>query len=155
MSRGNEPWRIVILLLDRIGRLFRALGCRQQPKAEFRGARRSSSRNSGEMRGHRLISTSGKTFFFARVSRLCLLVRAAADQLNRGSESNGASGGQPSAVRPHAAACVLDLEDIAIEVGNPLPTLDRQLKIAGRAPNPVRLCSRRSGDIDQRGRWRS
>ena len=30
---------------------------------------------------------------------------------------------------------MLDLEDIAIEIGNPLPTLDRQLKISDRAPD--------------------
>src|SRR5215207_3127006 len=64
---------------------------------------------------------------------LITLVRAAADQLSRGSESTGASGGRRSAVRPHAAACVLDLEDVAIEIGDPLPTLDRQLQIGDRA----------------------
>src|SRR5215216_5189198 len=45
------------------------------------------------------------------------------------------SGGPDAAVGPHAAARVLDLEDIAIEIGNPLPTLDRQLKISDRAPD--------------------
>ena len=52
----------------------------------------------------------------------------------RASESTGASG-ERGAVGPHAAACVLDLEDIAVEIGNPLPTLDRQLQISDRAPD--------------------
>src|SRR4051812_46985862 len=46
---------------------------------------------------------------------LMTLVRAAADQLSRGAQSTGAPGRRRSAVGPHAAACVLDLEDIAIE----------------------------------------
>src|SRR5918995_7328205 len=33
-------------------------------------------------------------------------------------------------MRAHAPALVLDLEDVAIEVGDPLPPLDRELKIA-------------------------
>src|SRR5262245_19219360 len=39
------------------------------------------------------------------------------------------------AVRPHAAAAMLNLEHIAVEVGCPLPALHRQLQIAERVAN--------------------
>lgn len=35
-------------------------------------------------------------------------------------------------VRPHSAATVLNLEHVAVEVGNPLPALHRKLQITER-----------------------
>src|SRR4051794_19459844 len=60
--------------------------------------------------------------------------RAATERLGRGLEAFDDSEGRRSAVRPHAAACMLDFEDVAIEIGDPLPTLDRHLKIVDSAP---------------------